>query len=133
MTILVNSTTGTLVMCEGIVYIIRAVGTDFYKVGYTKDDHPEKRVSSMQTGCPLELKIIAYYANKTVKDERYLHGLMEIYHVRGEWFRYNVILEKLLYPEYSVDMALEGVETFVANTDCFDFHLSSYPKKKEPF
>jgi hypothetical protein len=43
---------------RGTVYIIRAVDTNFVKVGFTQGD-PRKRLRELQTGCPLRLEVEA--------------------------------------------------------------------------
>jgi hypothetical protein len=41
-----------------VIYIINAMGTDLYKIGFT-DGNIEKRLASLQTGCPDKLTITA--------------------------------------------------------------------------
>lgn len=67
------------------VYIVRALGTDFYKIGYTASS-PKVRMQALQTGCPYELKLVAWFAGDE-SDEAYLHRLFGDHRVRGEWFQ----------------------------------------------
>lgn len=73
----------------GKVYIIRAKGTDSFKIGRTAGD-PRKRMASLQVGCPHELEI--FYVIET-KDEAWLeqamHKKLEEFRGVGEWFDIN--------------------------------------------
>jgi len=72
---------------KGTVYFIRAKGTDLYKIGKTTVS-VEKRVSSIQTGCPHELEVVASYdTNDPSRDEAMEHDLHQAFHHKGEWFK----------------------------------------------
>jgi hypothetical protein len=75
-------------MRQGQVYVIRAVGTDSYKIGFTTKT-PEERRASLQTGNPRELEVVAAFVG-TTEDERRIHQLLEDYRQEGEWFRLTV-------------------------------------------
>lgn len=68
------------------VYLIHAIGTDYYKIGRTSKT-PEKRMRGMQTGCPHELEVVdslkTEYAEE--KEER-LHARYSDKREQGEWF-----------------------------------------------
>lgn len=70
------------------VYALRTADKRFVKVGVA--DNPDKRVSEIRVGCPLEVFL---YAVRRVDDpfsfERRLHQELESEHVRGEWFAWN--------------------------------------------
>lgn len=73
----------------GHVYIVHAVGTDRYKIGYT-DDHPEDRLRRLQTGSPYQLQLrlsVPCPAPSDVESE--LHALYAPTRKRGEWFAFT--------------------------------------------
>ena len=72
-------------MSSSFVYLIQAIGTGFYKIGFTKD--VGERLKSLQTGSPHLLRLISSCksANASLL-ERDLHKLMEPYRQTHEWF-----------------------------------------------
>lgn len=66
------------------VYFIRAVGTDFVKIGVTDGD-PERRRADLQTASPHELRVEACVRGGLSR-EADLHYLLREVRVRGEWF-----------------------------------------------
>jgi hypothetical protein len=76
-----------------VIYAIRAVGTEFVKVG--KAVSVGKRLKELETGCPFELHIEAV-ANWHDSEERRLHRYLEGCYVRGEWFRDSPRLEDVI-------------------------------------
>ena len=70
-----------------MIYFLRAVGTDFVKVGYTAEgpDMP-RRIAALQMGCPHKLRTEAVCPGAG-EDERRMHHMLEDKHMRGEWFR----------------------------------------------
>jgi hypothetical protein len=69
-----------------MLYCIEAVGSDYVKLGYTIDAaRMGERLSSLQTGCPLELRLLALKAGSR-KSEQKLHRACARFRVRGEWF-----------------------------------------------
>src|SRR4029077_19026965 len=69
-----------------VIYVIKALGTDFVKVGVTRGEAIGRRLSTLQIGCPFELSIIAL-ADWPDQAERQLHIYLELLLERGEWFR----------------------------------------------
>ena len=72
---------------HGCIYLLQCAGTRYFKIGCSTADTPHNRVDSMQTGCPLNIVIIAYAKttyHKTV--ERLLHIMLQRHRVHGEWF-----------------------------------------------
>ena len=79
-----------------MIYIIKAEGTNNYKIGYTKD--VGKRLKGLQTGCPNNLKIIDTFQGNC-KREREIQEQFKQYKIRenGEWFEFTPKLaEKVL-------------------------------------
>jgi len=68
------------------VYAVHAVGTDFVKIGYTKNNNPEKRVKDMGTDCPYRLAILGHVDQCNVSFEGFIHRRLAEKNVRGEWF-----------------------------------------------
>lgn len=78
----------------GFVYFIAASGTGNVKIGFSADD-PNKRLRSLQTGCPNELELL-YSEPGAVADEKAYHALFAHLRVRGEWFRDDTELRAFL-------------------------------------
>lgn len=70
-----------------MIYIIRAAGTDLFKVGYTSR-HPEARLKELQTGCPHPIKVV-HIMEGSLEEEGRLHEILGAYRVSGEWFKLN--------------------------------------------
>ena len=73
-----------------MIYAIRAKGTEFVKIGYSRGfaGGVERRLKLLQTGCPHELEVLAV-CNGDVHTERHIHNMLlkaGIHH-RGEWFK----------------------------------------------
>lgn len=67
------------------VYLIRMVGTNLYKIGYSTDTN--KRLSNLGTASPFELELVAKMPG-TAADERALHQKYNKHLVRNEWFHF---------------------------------------------
>jgi hypothetical protein len=71
---------------SGIVYFIRAKGTDNVKIGYTQGPVLE-RLNQLQVGSFIELEVLASFVSSNCRDfERRMHIKYQDNHVRGEWF-----------------------------------------------
>lgn len=70
------------------VYFIRMRGTDYVKIGNTKN--VVKRVADLQVSNPYKLVIETIKEYLTYQEalaaERAYHETFQQYHVRGEWF-----------------------------------------------
>lgn len=74
---------------DGFVYFISSDDGRFVKIGMTTGESPDSRVSSLQTGCPTELRLEASIKCIGVDPrivERDAHRAFSAYKVRGEWF-----------------------------------------------
>lgn len=74
---------------DGFVYFA-VVGYPYVthvKIGYTKGD-PEKRVRSLQTGCPYPIKLLGYVFGN-IHREQELHDVLKSARSFGEWFEYT--------------------------------------------
>jgi hypothetical protein len=79
----------------GFVYLITMEPDEFVKIGYTKS-HPRSRLDNLQTGCPMPLRLMAYFP-ATMEDEKRLHMTFDELRYRGEWFYVQDKLRDLLY------------------------------------
>ena len=70
----------------GSVYLLRAIGTDRYKIGYATNI--EKRVKSISTGCPFPLRVVASRRGAP-EHEYWLHHKLARWRVHLEWFEYR--------------------------------------------
>lgn len=70
---------------SGFVYLAQASQTQWCKIGMSKQ--PYKRMSSLQTGTPLEITLIhRVFTFDMVALEKSLHDYYAAYSLRGEWF-----------------------------------------------
>lgn len=70
---------------SGFVYAVQAVeGRKLVKFGFTRGD-PEKRLRHLQTGSPVELRLLCAVPGWPADETRLQRGFAEI-RVRGEWF-----------------------------------------------
>lgn len=69
-----------------MIYILRMKGTNFYKVGFTKQSVKD-RVKSIQVGCPRELTAVLIFRGGRSR-ERAIHQHLAPYVTDGgkEWF-----------------------------------------------
>jgi hypothetical protein len=70
-----------------VIYAIRAVGTGKIKFGFTEDVTINRRLSSLQIGCPVDLEVVVF-APGSPADEYAIHARLvgAGKHARGEWF-----------------------------------------------
>lgn len=67
----------------GHVYLIRVIGTDIVKVGWSR--RPVNRAHDLQTGCPFDLEL-THTMPGTRRDEHTIQSVLGDYHMRGEWY-----------------------------------------------
>jgi hypothetical protein len=68
-----------------VIYAIRAVGTGKIKFGFTEDVTINRRLSSLQIGCPVDLEVVVFVPGSP-EDEYAIHLELMGSHSRGEWF-----------------------------------------------
>lgn len=72
---------------EGI-YLIHAVGTDFYKIGVTKD--LITRLRNIQTGSPLPIELFGFWHSKRSSVvESIIHSRYKQFCIGKEWFKFS--------------------------------------------
>jgi hypothetical protein len=72
-----------------MIYFIACPQANAVKIGIT-DNHPTsifKRLSVMQSSCPLELELLAVDPSGHRAEELELHTRFAPHRIRGEWFR----------------------------------------------
>jgi hypothetical protein len=73
------------ILYMGYLYIINAIGTDYYKIGMS--NRVENRLQGLQTSSPFQLKIIKKFVcvNKRLV-EKSIHAYLKNKKIRSEWF-----------------------------------------------
>ncbi len=75
------------------LYVIQSDVTGAVKIG--RSTHPEKRLLSLQTGSPHQLRLLAVYENQG-QLEISVHRGVEKFRIKvekGEWFHYDCLTE----------------------------------------
>lgn len=78
------------------------------KIGHATD--PKKRLSSMQTGCPVKLRLLGF-AKGGPDTEKRLHDRLRPHHTHGEWFDEVVLrcVETLMSWGIAPDVIIDAV------------------------
>jgi hypothetical protein len=83
----------------GFVYFIRVLGTEYVKVGYSRD--VLTRLSALQTGSPIVMQVeLLSYSQDARSLEHSLHKRLRSRHVLREWFNipqcfdYNMLISQ---------------------------------------
>lgn len=70
---------------DNVIYFINCIGTDFYKIGITKNIN--HRISNINSSNPHKIKIInAWKSSKYKEFEQILLKSLSYYNIKGEWF-----------------------------------------------
>ncbi len=92
-----------------MIYFIKA--GQYVKIGYTRDI--TKRMSSIQTGNPLVLELLALIKGNN-KKEKQLHYDFSVYHKHGEWFEYTgtlvTFIENICHQDMLQYVLINGFE-----------------------
>ncbi len=75
------------------IYFAEAVGQDRIKIG--KADNPEDRLKQLQTGSPVELRLLGVIADKASR-ETDIHALFDQDRIQGEWFNASPDLRRYI-------------------------------------
>lgn len=67
------------------VYFIQAGDDGPVKIGITRD--PKKRLSYLQVGNHLPLRLIGLWPAADSEEEAFLHSYLEGERIRGEWYK----------------------------------------------
>lgn len=70
----------------GVVYVLRAVGSGHFKIGFSQSaDGIRRRIESLRTGCPFPIELVAHRSG-TSGDEYAAHVALAKWRSHGEWF-----------------------------------------------
>lgn len=78
-----------------MIYFITDEGEEYIKIGYTNNEKITNRLGTLQTGCPLKLKIFARIEGG-IHLENKLHMMFVKYQTVGEWFIFNDEIKGLI-------------------------------------
>ena len=95
-------------MNENIIYFILDTYSNAVKIGYTTIKGLRRRLQTLQTGTPYELRLLgALWGDKKI--EKQLHEKFHYSHIRGEWFHYTKELEEFIAEcwDFSIVESLE--------------------------
>lgn len=91
----------------GYIYLVHAVNTTRYKIGWTKN--PERRLEQLKQQSPFPLKLVEiFYTEDCLAEENRLHRVAAKYRSHGEWFDLP-------------DWWLENVADWFHNTKCHKY------------
>lgn len=79
------------------VYVIQAKPSGFVKVGYSANT--QKRLAELQVGCPETLTILFVIPARRAEEKR-IHGEIDVYRIRGEWFTSEALSDLERYKHY---------------------------------
>jgi hypothetical protein len=72
----------------GCVYLVGSKEYGLYKIGYSKNDDPTKRIRSVAQGAPFHIELLKFWVAENPKRlEAALHRYFRSRKVKGEWFR----------------------------------------------
>lgn len=106
------------------VYFIQQETTNYVKIGFTKED-PIKRLSTLKTSSPFDLKIIGLIeTDNCVKKESDLHNIYKEKRVKGEWFLLSDEEIQFIKLKYNADCSSE----FYKYCDLIENHFKNEQK-----
>jgi len=79
---------------EVYVYFIGNTKEGYVKIGHS--NNPNKRLKSIQTGCPFRVDILHTIDDADIDVEKQLQKKFKLYNTVGEWFRYEGELKNYL-------------------------------------
>jgi hypothetical protein len=84
-----NKRNGFVPYEQGYVYLIHAVGTNFYKIG--KSVNPDRRILQIAPQMPFPVRFVyVWKSNFMSMAEVFLHETFQEYRANGEWFAFEV-------------------------------------------
>jgi len=117
-----------------MIYFLSALGSEYIKIGFTAQDI-EKRISALQTGNPLEIKMM-FTVDGTLKQEKEIHRSLKEVFTRlkvfsnpvNEWYPSDNPIIKMFIcntRNYGVNYAVQNINSI--------FHWSMDVKENEIF
>ena len=77
------------------LYIIGNKHQRICKIGVS--DNPQKRLRTIQTGCPYKVELLLYIKELSYDSEKEYHKRYSKYRMQGEWFMIKGELRDLIY------------------------------------
>ena len=72
----------------GWIYLVKAEGTNRYKIGRSKE--PLRRYQTLKRQSPYPLKVMeVFYTLDAATDEAHLHSVFAEHRIHGEWFEFE--------------------------------------------
>lgn len=81
---------------EEVTYFVLAPKAARVKIGRSRRDLLDKRIRSLQIGCPEILEVVLVLPHRPPFEEQQLHRRFRVYRVQGEWFEYRDGLRKFV-------------------------------------
>jgi hypothetical protein len=86
---------------DGFVYVIEAVGTGLYKIGFSSS--PKRRSAGIETQSPVPTRLVGVIAGTRTHEAEW-HYCFRDKRERGEWFRLTEEdVEHILHESFGVD------------------------------
>jgi Meiotically up-regulated gene 113 len=99
-----NRTGGFVPYEQGYIYLIHAVGSNYYKIGKTKA--PDRRLLEIAPQMPFTCKFIrVWHSNFMSLAEKYLHQRFKQFRANGEWFEFSC---KQLEEFFNLDLGMDS-------------------------
>jgi len=108
---------GLLPFNQGYVYLIHAIGSDYYKIG--KSINPDRRILQISPVMPFKVRFVRVWpTNFMDKAEKYLHNLFMDERTNGEWFSFKEEELNTILAEFTVvSIRHAGIEDFLTICD----------------
>lgn len=103
-----------------MIYAVHILEQKFIKVGFTKDEEPDRRVAELQTGNPFEIQVL-FTTYGTLMQEQALHSALKVAFGRiripmppNEWYpgRNPFFQGFLEYLKYGPDAGLAYLDNY---------------------
>lgn len=95
-------------MKEEVIYFILDTYSNAVKIGYTTIKGLRRRLQTLQTGTPYELRLLgALWGDRLT--EKQIHNMFKPSHIRGEWFNYSKELEDFISESWDFSV-IESIE-----------------------
>lgn len=100
---ILSSSIGTLSDSKGFIYLIRKENTNICKIGWTKNENVDKRISSIQTSNPQKIEKLGMFQVTSINTEKTLHNYFSAQRLTGEWFDLTDLdIENILSSDWRV-------------------------------
>ena len=95
---------GAIPYAPGFVYVIQAVGTNYYKLG--KTSNPDRRLLQIAPQMPFSTRFVKVWRTNFMSvAESWLHNHFAKNRTNGEWFEFEVSESRQLFHEFEDEYA----------------------------